>query len=91
MMWLWWLMPLAGYLAGSISFAYWAGRCKGIDLREHGSRNLGATNAGRVLGGRWFAIVFSADVLKGLVPVLVAAQGEAAGATGVALATAAAA
>jgi glycerol-3-phosphate acyltransferase PlsY len=41
---------LIGYLAGSIPFAYLAGRAKGIDLRQHGSGNLGATNAMRVLG-----------------------------------------
>jgi acyl phosphate:glycerol-3-phosphate acyltransferase len=69
---MWWLLVPATYLLGSVSFAWLAGRAKGIDLREHGSRNLGATNAGRVLGGRWFAIVFSADVLKGLLPVLAA-------------------
>jgi glycerol-3-phosphate acyltransferase PlsY len=67
-----WLLPLAAYLLGSISFAWIAGRIKGIDLRQHGSGNLGATNAGRVLGGRWFAIVFTADLLKGLAPVLAA-------------------
>ncbi len=91
MQWLWWLMPVAGYLAGSVSFAYWAGRAKGIDLREHGSKNLGATNAGRVLGGRWFAVVFTADLLKGLVPVLIAGIGEREGVVGLALTTAAAA
>ena len=65
-------MPLAAYLLGSISFAWIAGRCKGIDLRAHGSGNLGATNAGRVLGGGWFAAVFCADVGKGVLPVLLA-------------------
>jgi glycerol-3-phosphate acyltransferase PlsY len=69
----WLIIPVA-YLLGSLSAAYWAARLKGIDLRKHGSGNLGATNAGRVLGGRWFAIVFSADVLKGLAPVAVAHQ-----------------
>ena len=64
----WLLIPLT-YFLGSVSFAYLAGRAKGIDLRQHGSGNLGATNAGRVLGGRWFAVVFIADVLKGLLPV----------------------
>ena len=58
------------YLLGSLSFAYWAGRCKGVDLREHGSGNIGATNAGRVLGKQWFFVVFFADVCKGLGPVL---------------------
>ena len=67
----WLLLPLA-YLLGSLSPAYWAGRLNGIDLRTRGSGNLGATNAGRVLGGRWFAIVFAADLLKGVLPVLAA-------------------
>ncbi|NRA39350.1 MAG: glycerol-3-phosphate acyltransferase, partial [Planctomycetes bacterium] len=60
------------YLLGSISFAWMAGRLNNVDLREHGSGNLGATNAGRVLGNHWFFIIFFADVSKGLIPVLVA-------------------
>lgn len=67
-----WLLVPAAYLLGSFSAAYWAGRCKGIDLRQHGSGNLGATNAGRVLGGKWFAVVFLADVFKGALPVAAA-------------------
>ena len=61
---------LGCYLLGSLSFAYWAGRVNGVDLREHGSGNIGATNAGRTLGKQWFFIVFFADVAKGLLPVL---------------------
>ena len=72
MIWLCWLLPLAGYAIGSVSFAYYAGKMKGIDLRQHGSGNLGATNAGRVLGKGWFAAVFVLDVLKGLIPTLIA-------------------
>lgn len=72
-MW-WWCLPVAAYLLGSISFAWFAGKLNGIDLRQHGSGNLGATNAGRVLGRKWFAIVFIADVLKGFLPVLIAVQ-----------------
>ena len=67
----WLLLPLA-YLLGSISFAWLAARAKGIDLRQHGSGNLGATNAGRVLGRKWFFIIFCADLAKGLIPVLIA-------------------
>jgi glycerol-3-phosphate acyltransferase PlsY len=67
-----WLLPLAAYLVGSLSPAYFAGRLHGLDLREHGSKSLGATNAGRVLGGRWFFIVFIADVLKGWCPASLA-------------------
>lgn len=67
----WLLLPFS-YLLGSVSFAWLAARAKGIDLRAHGSGNLGATNAGRVLGRKWFFIIFSADLAKGLVPVLIA-------------------
>lgn len=66
--------PLFGvfiaYLAGSIPFAYLAGKAKGIDLRQHGSGNLGATNAMRVLGSRIGLSVYVADTLKGLIPVI---------------------
>lgn len=68
---LWWLLIPAAYLLGSVSFAWICGRLKGIDLRQHGSGNLGATNAGRVLGWKWFALVMVLDLLKGLAPVLV--------------------
>ena len=58
------------YLAGSIPAAYLAGRlAKGIDLREHGSGNLGATNVYRVLGAKAAAVVFLIDVAKGALPV----------------------
>lgn len=59
-----------GYILGSIPFAYLAGRIHGIDLRQHGSGNLGATNVYRVLGARVAVVVFIADVLKGALPVL---------------------
>ncbi len=59
------------YLLGSIPFAYLAGRLlKGIDLRKHGSGNLGATNVYRTLGAPAAAAVLFADVAKGAVPVL---------------------
>jgi glycerol-3-phosphate acyltransferase PlsY len=70
------LTVLGAYLLGSVSFAYIAGKAKGVDLRQHGSRNLGATNAGRVLGGKWFAIVFALDLAKGAVAVLAAKELE---------------
>ncbi|MGI9090567.1 MAG: glycerol-3-phosphate 1-O-acyltransferase PlsY, partial [Gemmatimonadaceae bacterium] len=58
------------YLAGSVPAAYLAGKWRGVDLRKHGSGNLGATNVVRVLGGRMGAAVFAFDVLKGFLPVL---------------------
>jgi glycerol-3-phosphate acyltransferase PlsY len=62
---------LASYLVGAIPTSYLAGRLiRGIDLREHGSRNLGATNLYRVLGWRYAVPVGLFDVAKGLIPVL---------------------
>jgi len=60
-----------GYILGSIPFAYLAGRIHGIDLRQHGSGNLGATNVYRTLGWKVAAGVFLLDVLKGAAPVLI--------------------
>ncbi len=58
------------YLLGATPTSYWAGKAaQGIDLREHGSGNLGATNSFRVLGWRWAAPVMIVDVAKGFVPV----------------------
>jgi glycerol-3-phosphate acyltransferase PlsY len=69
------MRPLAGlviaYLAGSIPFAYLAGKLfKGIDLREHGSGNLGATNVFRVMGWKIATLVMVLDMAKGALPVL---------------------
>lgn len=64
------LYIVAAYLIGSIPFGYLAGKLNGIDLREHGSCNIGATNAVRVLGKAWGIPVFVCDFLKGLLPLL---------------------
>jgi len=61
---------LISYLAGSIPFAYLAGKARGVDLRKHGSGNLGASNAVRVLGPGIGGVVYVCDTLKGLLPVL---------------------
>ncbi len=58
------------YLVGSIPFGLLIGFAKGIDIRKHGSGNIGATNAIRVLGKRLGALCFALDVLKGLLPTL---------------------
>jgi len=67
------MAPIIGviiaYLAGSIPSAYIAGKLRGVDLRKHGSGNLGATNVVRVLGPRIGGVVFLADFLKGFLPV----------------------
>lgn len=57
------------YLLGSVPFAYLAGRARGVDLRQHGSGNLGATNASRVLGTTTGVVVYLLDTLKGFLPV----------------------
>jgi len=61
---------VASYLLGSIPAAYIAGKSKGIDLRKHGSGNLGATNVIRVLGTKVGLLVFAFDMAKGAAPVL---------------------
>lgn len=66
---------LASYLIGAVPTSYLAGRWfRGIDLREHGSRNLGATNLYRVMGWRFAVPVALVDVAKGAVPVLLLGQ-----------------
>lgn len=58
------------YLIGSIPVAYIAGRLvKGVDIREHGSGNMGATNAFRVLGRGPGLVVLVLDIIKGVIPV----------------------
>ncbi|MFQ5647144.1 MAG: glycerol-3-phosphate 1-O-acyltransferase PlsY [bacterium] len=69
------LASALGYLLGSISFSYHAGKLlKGIDLREHGSGNLGSTNTIRILGKKPGIAVQILDILKGLVSLLIARQ-----------------
>ncbi|MEW5702775.1 MAG: glycerol-3-phosphate 1-O-acyltransferase PlsY [Candidatus Zixiibacteriota bacterium] len=64
------LAILLSYLAGSIPAAVWIGRMvRGIDIRQHGSGNAGATNAARVLGVPWGILVGVIDVFKGFAPV----------------------
>ena len=59
----------AGYLLGSIPTGYLTGRAKGIDIRKHGSGNIGATNVSRTLGKKYGIFVFVCDALKGLIAV----------------------
>jgi len=65
------VLLLCSYLLGSIPFGMIVGRARGVDIRQHGSGNIGATNVLRVLGPGPAALVFAGDVTKGLVPVLV--------------------
>lgn len=62
---------IVAYLLGAIPFAYLIGmKFKGIDLRQHGSGNLGATNGVRVLGPKLGLSAGALDILKALIPIL---------------------
>ncbi len=66
------LLYLFAYFIGSIPFAFIIGKLKGKDLRKYGSGNVGATNAGRVLGKKYFYISLTLDALKGFIPTIAA-------------------
>ena len=61
-----------GYVLGSIPFGWLIGKMRGVDIRQHGSKNIGATNCGRVCGWPCGVAAFMLDVLKGFLPVLAA-------------------
>lgn len=64
-----WAAIVLSYISGSIPSAFLAGKWSGVDLRAHGSGNLGATNVLRVLGPRIGLLVFAVDIAKGALPV----------------------
>ncbi len=66
------LAPVIGYLLGSCPNGYLVSRARGIDIRQHGSGNIGATNVLRVLGKKWGYLVFALDALKGFAAVRIA-------------------
>lgn len=72
----WTILYLAGlvgaYLLGSIPFGVIIGLAKGVDVRQHGSKNIGSANVGRTLGRRYGLLTFVLDAAKGFVPVFVA-------------------
>ncbi len=71
----WALAIVVGYLCGSIPFAYLIGRrVLKIDIREHGSGNVGATNMWRIGGSKLGASCLVLDMLKGVVPTLLALE-----------------
>ncbi len=68
------LIVLGAYLLGGIPFSYLAGRlARGVDLRELGSGNLGATNVFRQIGPAWGVAVFLLDLAKGWLAAAIAA------------------
>ena len=64
-----WVLCAAAYVAGSIPFGMVLARVKGVDLRQIGSGNIGATNVARAMGKGWAIAVLVADAAKGFVPV----------------------
>ncbi len=66
----WLVMAILAYLAGCIPTGYWLGRLHGIDIRDHGSGNVGATNVFRCLGKKLGTLTLIVDALKGLLPAL---------------------
>lgn len=62
------------YLIGSLPSSLWMGRLKGIDIRQHGSGNAGATNTFRVLGWKAGVVVLLLDFSKGLFCTAVISQ-----------------
>ena len=67
-----WLFPILACLAGSIPFGVLIARSKGIDIRAHGSGNVGATNVFRVVGKKFGVACLVLDFLKGFIPVALA-------------------
>src|SRR6476660_5322651 len=65
------LIPIA-YVVGSIPFGLIVGKARGVDVRTAGSGNIGATNVGRLLGKKFFFLVFLLDLGKSLIPMLIA-------------------
>jgi len=67
-----WLCPLLAFLCGSIPFGLFIAKAKGIDIRKHGSGNIGATNVFRIVGKKYGLGCLLLDVLKGFIPVVIA-------------------
>ena len=66
------LISAFAYFIGSLPSGYIAGKLNGIDIRQHGSGNIGATNVVRVLGKPWGYAVFFLDAFKGFAAVRLA-------------------
>ncbi len=65
-----WIPPLIAFLLGSIPFGLLIAKSQGINIREHGSGNIGATNVLRIVGKKYGIACFVLDFLKGLIPAL---------------------
>jgi len=67
----WAISIVCAYLSGSIPFGVIIAKAKGVNIQERGSKNIGATNVGRVLGKELGLICLVLDALKGAIPVYV--------------------
>ncbi|MCY1010342.1 glycerol-3-phosphate acyltransferase [Nannocystis pusilla] len=65
---------LFAYLIAAIPMGVVVGYLRGVDIRQLGSGNIGATNASRVLGAKWGLVVFALDVFKAYLPVRMAME-----------------
>lgn len=69
------IMLILCYFAGAIPSGVWVGKIfKGIDVRDYGSKNSGATNCYRVMGAKLGIAVLVVDILKGFLPMLIASK-----------------
>lgn len=66
-----WFCPLIAFLLGSIPFGLLIAKAKGINIREHGSGNIGATNVFRVVGKKYGLSCLALDALKGFIPSII--------------------
>ncbi len=66
------LLPVAAYLVGSIPFGLLLSRSSGIDIRQHGSGNIGATNVSRLVGKKIGFLTLLFDAAKGWLPIIIA-------------------
>lgn len=70
------LLLIGAYFCGSIPFGLLAGKARGIDVRDYGSGNIGATNVYRICGPAYGIVVFLLDFTKGLAPTALALELE---------------
>lgn len=68
------LLLVAAFVLASVPTGVLVARAHGVDLRQVGSGNIGATNVGRALGKKWALVVLALDAVKGALPVLVFAR-----------------
>lgn len=66
------LWLLAAYLIGGIPFGFIIGKCRGVDVRTVGSKNIGATNVFRTVGKKWGFLALFLDMMKGFGPTYAA-------------------